>query len=91
MMAETAFISPTVTAPSGLHGRCRQLLVDRILTARHLLDTSVVQRVRQRSSEQEFQSQLSRARSADLIQRIEAATLAATSERRSQHLGRLAE
>jgi hypothetical protein len=44
-MAETAFISPTVTVPSGLRGRCRQLLLDSILTARHLLDTSTAQRV----------------------------------------------
>jgi hypothetical protein len=38
-----------------------------------------------------LQGQLRRARSADLIQRIEAASLAAGSERCSQHLSRLAE
>ena len=41
--------------------------------------------------EQQLQGELRRARAADLIQRIEAAILAAASERRTQHLGRLAE
>jgi len=42
-------------------------------------------------SEQQLQSQLHRSRAADLIQRIEAAILAAASEGRSQHLRRLPE
>src|SRR4029077_2056868 len=42
-------------------------------------------------SEQKRQSQLHRARSANLVQRIEAAILAAASKRRSQHLRRLPE
>jgi len=42
-----------------------------------------------RGSEYELQRQLRRARAADLIQRIEAAILAATSQRGSQHLSRL--
>jgi len=42
-------------------------------------------------SEYEFQSQLRRARAADLVQRIEAAGLAAGAERGSEHLGGLAE
>jgi multidrug resistance efflux pump len=42
-------------------------------------------------SEQELKSQLHRPRSADLIQRIEAASLAAASQRCSQHLSRLPE
>src|SRR5438105_4412474 len=44
-----------------------------------------------RRSEQKLQRQLRRARAADLIQRIEAAILAAAPQGRSQHLGRLAE
>ena len=43
------------------------------------------------SSELQFQSQLRRAWAADLIQRIEAAILAAASERGSQHPRRLTE
>jgi hypothetical protein len=42
-------------------------------------------------SEKELKGQLHRSRAADLIQRIEAAVLAAASERCSQHLRRLAE
>ena len=41
--------------------------------------------------EHKLQGQLRRARAADLIQRIEAAILAAAAERGSQHLCRLAE
>ena len=47
-MAETASISPTVTAPSELSGHWRQLLLDGILTTRHLLDTSVAEQRGQR-------------------------------------------
>jgi DNA-binding NtrC family response regulator len=43
------------------------------------------------SLEKKLQSPLHRSRAADLIQRIEAAVLAAASERRSEHLRRLAE
>ena len=47
--------------------------------------------LRKRGLENQLQGQLRRARAADLIQRIEAASLAAASQRGSQHLGRLAE
>ena len=43
------------------------------------------------NSEHQLQRQLRRARAADLVQRIEAAGLAAGAERGSEHLGRLAE
>src|SRR5271165_6385033 len=42
-------------------------------------------------SEHQFQGQLGRSRAADLIQRIEAAVLAAAAQRSSQHLRRLPE